>query len=790
MTTEPDVKVRVTTAPPPRRTFWQWAATWSPDPRWHTPLVAGEVVYAAGWVPVVWPSVPPWALAAVVPVVVWAGRHAMRTRWPAERFGHQLGEHGGHLVTWAAVGAAAWLVWLAAGHHTPLSGAGLLLAGLAAAALVYGVLETRAPTLATRLAEVQKEAVVALRTTDRRAMWEHILTAEGFGGLEVVSDADTASGYTLGVANRETMPDGCRPVSFSALAKGVPSLSVRAGMEFDRRGDEFREGWLAVERAAGASHVFLIHVTTKDVQAGKLDYPADTPPTPVAECMNLGRYNTGEPVRIDLAHTVVVGATGSGKSVMGNVLIAEMTRQPYIEPWIGTTAKLVPLVYPWLKPWFAGETTRPVLGWAAGQDIKEVLRMGRAAIREMRHRNASLDEFSSFTPTREQPAIIFMVDEAGTAAKHRDTIDVDGVDMTLSDIGWLIGREGRSAQVWMLYLAGSALFGTFGVRGPEIQRDVTQRLCGRTLTYSDGASTLNMAGRDADTTALRDNTFLLQPSTDEARILPLKSWYVEANQDVNLVHPIAVRHSGRRADLEAERAARLGADWSERWSRDRCPELVRACERNGMRWPTDTEIRDDRDREPAGGEDSRSAIAPEAVRDLTENGGPGGARDGMLTDRERETLAAIEAAEFARTEGETVRDYTGGIPTPDETIARLRDLARATYSRPRLPRLLADIENALDADGAPPAGGFVTTAALAVTLGRVDGDADEVEVRRATETLGRELRALVPALASRLEGRQAGRARRRGYDVDRLRAAIGAVRDGRELEAGPESDVG
>ncbi len=725
---------------PSRRSPGQWAKSWEPDPRWYHPVIAALALYALGWVPGVWPQVPPWAMASVGLAGAAVGVLCARRAYPEWAYGRDHAGQVGGLAVAAGVAAAVWLVY--AGYTSPLRAAGWLALATVVFGGFYALLVSQAPRRAQRVAA--QAAVAAERAAQAwvARQWSQILARAGFPGMVVLSSTETRAGYTLVV---QVNPEA--PVTVGEVRQQQRKIAVNAAITLARHGITLRESDLRVEDTR-AAHVFLIHVSTKGVLAESVPFPLDSPGASINDPCDIGLYEDGRNTDLVLVgkHGMIVGATGSGKTVALNSIVGRVTERYDALVWIAATDKLIPLVYPWLRPWFDGRCQRPVLDWVAGQSHGEVLRMLAAAYQLMKQRNAELSNQSSLLASPREPAVVVIIDEAADALRRREVITTfDGQQMSATKLVYEIARAGRSAEVSVLLAAGAALIDVLGDYGSETMRHLTLRICLRTMSAYDGTATLVGLPGTVDTTKLRDHSMLVQPSTEEPRHLPAKAYYVEKDA----VHPVAIRNAQRRPDLETGRARHLGGDYAGRWDAERLPELVVACERDGFTWP---------------------------------GGGRGPAEDPATVD---ERFAAIVTANDLESR---VSTDPSAIPDVSDGIEKLNEIAsRFGQARPLerpVPEPLRAVIELLDEPGAPTE--WVSTAKLAIVLGRAEPDASEERIAEAAAQLGRELALAVPNLRTRQ--RRAGDApRARGYDVARLRAATAAAREGRELA--PDGEI-
>ncbi len=437
--TETTTTTKVTKQPPKtpeRRTAGQWAKGWEPDPRWFHPVVAALLLYAVGWIPKVWP-VPPYWMALIGIAAVTAGVASARNAYPDWKYGR---DHAGQLSRFAVfsgVAAGGWLVY--AGYSTPVRAAGVLLLGTGVFGAAYAVIHSKGPKRAALVVEQQARE-------ERRwlsGQWTDILGRAGLPGMQVLDIAETRAGYTLTV-----QVNPAAPVTFAEFRAKERAIAVNASMVFSRHGRSLRESDVRAEEAR-AAHLFLLHVSTKNVLVQSVPFPMDNPGGSINDPAEIGLYEDGQGTDLVLVgrHAMFVGCTGSGKTVLLNNLMARITERFDALVWVACTDKLVPLVYPWLRPWFDGRCEHPVIDWVAGQDPGEVLRMLAAGYRLMRERNASLANRSSHLATPREPAVVVIIDEASDALRRRDTIAThDGQRMNATQLVYQITRAGRSAE--------------------------------------------------------------------------------------------------------------------------------------------------------------------------------------------------------------------------------------------------------------------------------------------------------------------------------------------------------
>ncbi|HEV2450777.1 MAG TPA: hypothetical protein VGS62_02490, partial [Streptosporangiaceae bacterium] len=296
---------------------------------------------------------------------------------------------------WPACGATAagWLAAVSvAGPWSWQAGMGLL---VPAAALTLTWPHVRA--YEERVAEAQQRQRAAAERVAEKQKWPALLARVGHEGVSFVSRRDTLCGYSVVL----WLPPSGR-VTYSQLAASREKLEVAA---------RTRHGSLRFERGH-AAHEVILHVAEQDVLAQTIPLPVGQANLTITRPIPIGVYEDGQICTLTLREiaTLIVGLRGSGKSNLLNVLIAQLARCVDVLIFVidqkgGRVAK------PWLEPWLAGKTPKPVIDWVA-TTREEAEIMLRACLRGIDARSRSGSGGEKIIPSARQPAIMLIVDEA------------------------------------------------------------------------------------------------------------------------------------------------------------------------------------------------------------------------------------------------------------------------------------------------------------------------------------------------------------------------------------------
>jgi S-DNA-T family DNA segregation ATPase FtsK/SpoIIIE len=700
-------------------------STWEPDVRWAHPLEALMWCYCLAVVADIDAfGIPPIVLALLAPIAAAIGVGRARRAFPEHDFGHELRTAMSVLAVTASCAASAWLVY--ACWTSPLHALGLLVLGFVWFGGWYWVLRTSAPKAAARVLEEREQALIERAT----ATWTEILEAANLP-LRVIETRPTRAGYVLGVEP----VDETKPVTFTTLEGGLPDLTAKASSLLARDGVTVSAGTIRVEPTE-AAHVHLIHVCTKHILRESIDYePFDQAPGTISDPLDYSLFEDGQQVTVTFGgkhggvNGKVVGATGSGKSRVTNSIIGRVGECGDVLVGVIACSKLVPLVYPWIKPWLEGRCPKPALDFVAGQDPGQALLMMAAIYQIVCERNARLSNEDVHTPTVGEPAIVCFIEEAGKLATQTATVELHtGQVVGFSELLHMILGEDRSAQVSVWSLNQTDLYNALGAFGPEIARNTPYRICLKTLAPQDGQSVLpGLKVKYADTAQLKHNSMLVQPSIDEPRVMPAKAY----NLGGELIGPIAERNGQWRPELEADIAEHLGDVWTGRWDAPRLPELAAAAARDGLEWPV-------------------GQLGDEVDQELWQ-----------IIDEETGAPAEQETPE--RPGQPKVADgQPGAVAFPDAEAAaeELREIAKKPAIT--LPEPLQSVIALLRDEQAPR--DFISTRQLAILLDRVPADAPETDLKEAARKLGREMAAIDEEI------RTVQRGRLQGYDVPKLKA--------------------
>lgn len=111
---------------------------------------------------------------------------------------------------------------------------------------------------------------------------------------------------------------------------------------------------------------FELFVTTVDALADTIHYPSTYTRRSIYEGIPNGVYRDGTMVELDMKwkSTVLIGATGSGKSAQLAAVMASLLRCDDVIVW-GIDPNGGGVFEPYLRPWVEGRDSRPAIDWVA-----------------------------------------------------------------------------------------------------------------------------------------------------------------------------------------------------------------------------------------------------------------------------------------------------------------------------------------------------------------------------------------------------------------------------------------
>lgn len=576
-------------------------ATVHPSIAW--PFIISTVVFIGAWLYAYAGRAvfEPWWLLGSVPVLAALGTMAAGVHWPEHDYGIRHARAGVRLARTAGVVFGVWLTW--SGWAGPEQGLALLILAVLPLWAWFALLSWRAP----RQAKVTAERYDEGRKIVEERTWRQILDR---GGCEDVTLTEVREHRAGVVLTCEPDPEAKRTATYAEFAGRASALSTQAALHYKRLGRPLPRNAVWPEPGDDDA-TYLLHVTMRDVFTEASVYVPDYVPGDITRALDLGEYEDASRILLELSASMkIVGRTGSGKSVVANNLIGRVSACSNALVWVCASDKLVPLVWPWVRPFFAGDCERPVLDWVAGNSIHAVLRLLRAAYKLACDRNDRLDDASKMRPTQRFPLVAVMFEEVSHAVEFTDKILThDGQDCTVSDLIKMIAQNGRSANVRLIMLSQYGINAALGDRASETIRNIPMRICLRTMEGHDGTRTLPGLPATVDTTTIPLHTMLVQPDAGIPRAMPAKAAALEGS---DLIREIAVRQSAWRPD-GVEPETDLGADYADRWDEIELPELARSVQRAGLAWrggiPLVDEDPEDGGRDPGTGSGDENGAA-------------------------------------------------------------------------------------------------------------------------------------------------------------------------------------
>ncbi len=572
---------------PTKRTPRDAIRTWNPHPGWFVPLMVGVVLYNLAALPV-WAGLSPWVMALVGMIGTAVLTVAAHRRFNADDYGraHNRRVLVLSLVTGAV--ASAWLVFAAIVRPTDMIALGLLALALVAVGAVFALVRSQAPKQKQQQQQVKEQfsleqAEQHKEYIEERTAAQHsdLMAQAGLEGVKVIKREETVFGFRLTLRDRTN-----KPVKYAGIQGAVGSLASILSAELEGDGIELGEQHVRAEET-GSAHLFHINVRTKDVFKMPIDYPLGQPVGSIRNTVAPGLYEDLAQVLITILamNGIMVGATGSGKTVFLNNLIAAVTRTNDAVVWLGATKKFTPLVLPWLAPWLLGKTNRPLIDYVAGPEPYRVLEMLADFYKLVCERNDELGAESKFTPSPQDPAVITFIDEASDLLDRHSDVKIlthEGNEWNASRLVDAIMAINRAAGSGMWLLTQQGLIDAFGPYGTMLRRNAVLRVAGQTTTDYDGTATL--VGLDnVRTTRLRNYELLIQANVERPRAVPFKAFYLDG---LDLIGPLAEVNTAHKPVLPMALKMKLSKAYQDRWSAERLPSVVKAAKKDlGVDWP-------------------------------------------------------------------------------------------------------------------------------------------------------------------------------------------------------------
>jgi FtsK/SpoIIIE family len=450
-------------------------------------------------------------------------------------------------ISACGIAGAAWLGYACV--TAPWSWAmAVVLALLAGAAiLTYPVLRERE----YRRAEKARLAAEAAALAQQQRKWPDLLARIGHKGVTFAGQEKTRAGYLVHLR----LPGSGR-VTYSALAPATEQLEVAARL---------RHGSLRFERGDQA-HKVILHVAERDVLAETIPFPADQGPMSILRPLPLGLFEDGQVCAVTLREmaTLIVGLRGSGKSNLLNVLLAQLARCADVLVF-AIDLKGGRMAAPWIEPWLAGRTPKPVVDWLA-TDREEAERMLRALLRAVDARSRSGSGGEKIIPSPRQPAILLVCDEIavilGVGMGGPRYSDEGVTNATLAGLATQLVMTGRSEAIDPIMATQR---GTVTMTGSaDLKSQCALRIGLGVASEADARLIIPDDVRiAADLARLRyPGTGIVQMGK-QGRVLPVKFYRIEYDE----IGQIAERYGHIRPAPDRLLADALGEDYANRWRR-------------------------------------------------------------------------------------------------------------------------------------------------------------------------------------------------------------------------------
>ena len=266
------------------------------------------------------------------------------------------------------------------------------------------------------------------------------------------------------------------------------------------------------------------------------------------------------------SHLYLVGESciPTHNSNLLNVLLAQLSRCPDVLIF-AIDVKGGRMAAPWVEPWLAGRTSRPVVDWLA-TDREEAELMLRALLRAVQARSRSGSGGEKITPSPRQPAILLVCDEIavilGIGMGGPRTSHEGVTNTTLAGLATQLVMTGRSEAIDLIMatqrgtvtMTGSAdLKSQCGLR---IGLGVASEADARLIIPDD----IQIA---ADLARLRHPGTGIVQQGKYGRVLPVKFYRIEHEA----IASIAEQSGAIRPDPDPLLAEALGPDYVTRWER-------------------------------------------------------------------------------------------------------------------------------------------------------------------------------------------------------------------------------
>jgi len=313
-------------------------------------------------------------------------------------------------------------------------------------------------------------------------------------------------------------------------------------------------------------------VAERDVLAETVPLPAEHGTLSITRPVPLGLFEDGQVCAVTLREvaTLIVGLRGSGKSNLLHVLLAQLARCPDVLVF-AIDLKGGRMAAPWIEPWLAGRTTRPVVDWLA-TDREEAERMLRALLRAVNARSRSGIGGEKITPSPDQPAILLVCDEIavilgiGTGGPRTS---LEGVtNTTLAGLATQLVMTGRSEAIDLIMATQR---GTATMTGSaDLKSQCALRIGLGVASEADARLIIPDDVRiAADLARLRHpGTGIVQQGKD-GRVVPVKFFRIEHEA----ISQIAERYGQIRPGPDKLLEAALGEDYATRWLPHRAAKI-------------------------------------------------------------------------------------------------------------------------------------------------------------------------------------------------------------------------